>query len=198
MLNLINLFFLNINYLCVNTVKITKSIVKFTTSSYNDKISTLKSCGINILSKSIDMYVDLKWYFKSEDQAYEYEQAKDEEVKIKKNIAVWDFKNADYGIYRINKEYYLSFKLDKDLSQIDFNDETEISNIKIFKLPSENLTENENEKIIKETIKMCCGPNSMFPCGLPTVNQLKKFKDEFADVTKIIVNMTNYEEYVIT
>ncbi len=192
MLNLINLFFLNINYLCVNTVKITKSILKFATLSYTDKISTLKSCGVNILSKSIDMYVELKWYFKSGDQ--EYEQAKDEEVK--KNIPVWDFKNADYGIYRINKEYFLSFKLDKDLSKIDFNDGTEILNIKIFKKESEN--PNENDKIIKETIKMCSGPNFTFPCGIPTLNQLRKFKDEFADVNKIIVNMTNYEEYIIT
>jgi hypothetical protein len=192
MLNLMNLIFLNINYLCVNTVKITKSILKFATLSYNDKISTLKCCGFNIVSKSIDMYVELKWYFKSGEQADE--DNKDEEVK--KNIPVWDFKNSDYGIYRINKEYYLSFKLDKDLSQIDFNDGTEILNIKIFKKESDN--PNENETIIKETIKMCCGPNFTFPCGIPTLNELRKFKDEFADVTKIIVNMTNYEEYVIT
>ena len=50
-----------------------------------------------------------------------------------------------------------------------------------------------------DILRACSGPDAMFQCGVPTLNQIKSLDSNnlLGDVTKIIVNLTNYEEFKI-
>lgn len=186
---------LNLTYVDV-FIGTTSAVLGLTTGViYSQAIKTkVKSYAITILEKSIDFYVDLKWYVKNTND--------EKDLNNGLNIS-WDLKTEDYGIYKINDNRYLSFKVDIDLSKIEFNmckDDVQIENIKLFNFKIQYVNDTlpiEKFNIIKQTLAMCCGPNCTFPCGVPKMEQLRKFNDAFLDVTKIIINLNNYEEYII-
>jgi hypothetical protein len=151
----------------------------------------LKNYTVKLVSKSIDFYVDLKW-------KYLYTTTTPE---LSPTIATWKHKNEYFGVYKVNDKEYISFNLDKDLSKViyDETNDTKIENIKLYTKDSvKNLMSDKSNKL-QDIIISCGGPNLMFQGGVPTLKQLKLLDafNSLDNITRIIINLSNYEEYII-
>lgn len=148
----------------------------------------IKKLAGKAISRAIDIYIDVKWRYRSN-------------PSIEKKVTfspVWIDKTDSYGVYTVENKKYISFNTEKDLSGIIIDNDTEIDNIKLYngQTPvSDTLT----LSVALDILRACSGPDAMFQCGVPTLNQIKSLDSNnlLGDVTKIIVNLTNYEEFKI-
>ena len=159
----------------------------------------LKKCVGKAISRGIDIYIDLKWKYRSKfTESFSLQNVE----KVKGiSVAKWIDKTSDYGdygVYIADNKKYISFNLQKDMSEIIIDNETQIENIKIYNGDKEE-TDQLKLSVALDIVTACSGPDAMFQCGVPSLNQVRSldYNNLLEDATKIIVNLTNYEEFKI-
>lgn len=143
----------------------------------------------NIVSKAIDLFVDIKWAFKAK-------SVKSPVIEEPSNFK-WLSQNEHYKMYELNGKIYITFNHVYDPSNVKHFDEHTIEDIVVIKTDG---TKVNPSSLLIETLAKCGGHGCSYKSGVPTVDQLRmipSISDELKDVQKIVINTSAFEEHII-
>ncbi len=145
-----------------------------------------------IASKTIDLFVDLKWKFFPP----AIKEEKDAAAKAPVNFK-WLSQNPYYKMYELNGKIYITFNHEYEPS-LHYEEYT-FEDILIIKTDG---TKASPSTLLIETLAKCGGHGCSYNSGVPTMEQLRllpspALRHELKEVKKIIINTSAFEEHVI-